>query len=328
MGKGGGGKSGGTQQVINSTEIPPYIADRLKTGLALGEDAIGSYDAAGKLVLDPYSGYEYKGDRIAGFSPDEMNTFDATRTSLGEYRPYLDDATDLANVGAQTYDADVKGMFTNSYADNVTDEMARLNTKNLMENVLPGVNDTFIKGGSFGGTRNTDFTLRAIDEAGRRLTGQQAEYLSANEADANKNMSDALTRARAGSTQLAALGNQVQSQKGIDLLRTGTIGQQIRNMDQRELDEKERVFTDARDYQKNQADYLLGIARGTAQGDKTESKTVTESKPNANPYSQLAGITAGAYGFAEGGKVRRKKKKPAKKMVKKSASKKKFKKKG
>jgi hypothetical protein len=323
VGKGGGGSSG-TQQVVNSTEIPPYIADRLKTGLALGEDAIGSYDANKNFNLDPYQAYS--GNRIAGFAPDERQAFDATRSSIGAYNPFIEQATGYAQQGAKGYDAGLKSQFANSYASNVTDEMARLSNKNLLENVLPGVNDTFIKGGTFGGTRNTDFTLRAIDEEGRRLSGQQAEYLSNNENNANSQMADALGRASAGGTQLANLGNQLQSQQGIDLLRMGTIGQQERNMNQRGLDQSYDDFVNQRDYQKNQADWLLGLARGTNDSSKTETKT--ESKPNANPYSQLAGIAAGASQFAEGGRVKRKKKKTTKKMVKKSAPKKKFKRKG
>ncbi len=322
MGKGGGGKSSGTQQVVNSTEIPPYIADRLKTGLALGEDAIGYHDANGNLVLDPYQ--PYGGNRIAGFSPDEMQAFDATRSSIGAYNPFLQQASGYAQQGAKGYDADLKGMFKNDYAKNVTDEMARLSTKNLMDNVLPGVNDTFIKGGTFGGTRNTDFTLRAIDDEGRRLSGQQADYLSQNERDANSNMAAALDRARLGGTQMAALGNQLQSQQGIDLLRMGTIGQQTRNMNQRGLDMAYQDWINQRDYQKNQADYLLGAARGTQQGQSTETQTT--SQPTGNPYSQLAGIVAGGSQLARGGKVR--KKKVAGKLVKKSAPKKKFKRKG
>lgn len=326
MGKGGGGQSSGTQQVVNSTEIPSYIADRLKTGLGLAEDAIGYTDASGNLALDPYT--PYGGDRIAGFSPDEQQAFAATRSSIGAYNPYIEQAGQYAQQGAKAYDPGIKDWFTNQYSDNVTNEMARLSSKNLMENVLPGVNDTFIKGGSFGGTRNTDFTARAIDEEGRRLTGQQAEYLSNNENNANTQMADALKRASAGGTQIANLGNQLQSQQGIDLLRMGTIGQQERNMTQRDLDLKQQDFIDQRDYQKKQADYLLGAARGTVGGQETQ--TQTKSEPTANPYSQLAGIVAGGSQLAKGGKVMRKKKGAApKKMVKKAAPKKtKFKRKG
>lgn len=324
--KGGGGSSS-TQQAVTSNTIPPYIESRLKTGLALGEDAIGSYDSRGNLVLDNYRDtYRYNAPRIADFSADEMNTFANTRNAVGEQNRFLDEAGSFARMGARSYDQDIKDQYANSYAKNVTDEMARLSSKNLLENVLPGVNDTFIKGGTFGGTRNTDFTARAIDEEARRLTGQQADYLSANEKDANANMADALGRYRQGGVDLASLGKQTQEQRGIDLLRTGTIGQQIRNMDQRRMDDDEARFIEQRDYQKNMANYLLGIASNT--GDKSGTKTETASVPNANPYSQLAGIVGGASQFAAGGKVKRKKKKVMKKMVKKSAPKKKFKRKG
>jgi len=325
VGKGGGGSSGGgTQQVVNSTEIPPYIADRLKTGLGLAEDAIGYRDANDNFALDPYN--PYGGNRIAGFSPDEQRTFDATRSSIGAYNPYIQQATDYTQQGAKAYDSGIKDFFTNDYASNVTDEMARLSSKNLLENILPGVNDTFIKGGSFGGTRNTDFTQRAIENSQRELAGVQGKYLSDNEAVANDNMSKALARSGAGGQQLAQIGNQLQSQQGIDLLRMGTIGQQQRDMNQRGLDLSYDDFQKQQDYAKEQATYLLDSARGINTQGQTTS-TSTTSQPNPNPYSQLAGIVGGASQFAGGGKVKRKKKTTAKKMVKKSAPKKKFKKK-
>lgn len=325
MGKGGGGSSSGTQQVVNSTEIPSYIADRLKTGLGLAEDAIGYRDASGNLALDPYT--PYGGNRIAGFSPDEQQAFNATRGSIGAYNPYIQQATNYTQQGAKAYDTGIKDFFTNQYASNVTDEMARLSSKNLLENVLPGVNDTFISGGSFGGTRNADFTQRAIENSQRELAGVQGKYLSDNEAVANDNMSKALGRATTGGNQLAQIGNQLQSQQGIDLLRMGTIGQQERDMNQRGLDMQYNDFLKQQNYPKEQATYLLDSARGiNTQGQTTG--TASTSKPDANPYSQLAGIVGGASQMATGGKVMRKKKTGAKKMVKKSAPKKKFKRKG
>ncbi len=325
MGKGGGGSSGGTQQVVNSTEIPSYIADRLKTGLGLAEDAIGYRDGSGNLALDPYM--PYGGNRIAGFSPDEQQAFNATRGSVGAYNPYIQQATNYTQQGAKAYDSGIKDFFTNQYASNVTDEMARLSSKNLMENVLPGVNDTFISGGSFGGTRNTDFTQRAIENSQRELAGVQGRYLSDNEATANDNMSKALGRATAGGQQLAQIGNQLQSQQGIDLLRMGTIGQQQRDMSQRGLDMAYGDFQTQKDYPKEQARYLLDAARGINTAPQGNTYKV-ESASGANPYSQLAGIVAGGAKLAKGGKVKRKKKMATKKMVKKSAPKKKFKKKG
>ena len=69
--------------------------------------------------------------------------------------------------------------YMSPYTDSVVNEIARKGTQNLMENILPGVNDTFTGGGMFGSSRHADFTNRAIRDAATGIAGEQAKALEA-----------------------------------------------------------------------------------------------------------------------------------------------------
>lgn len=69
--------------------------------------------------------------------------------------------------------------YMNPYTHGVTDEIARLGNQNLFDNVIPGVNTTFVGSGQFGSTRNADFMNRAIRDNQSTITGAQAQVLAA-----------------------------------------------------------------------------------------------------------------------------------------------------
>jgi hypothetical protein len=62
---------------------------------------------------------------------------------------------------AQTSAQDI-GQFFNPYTESVTNQIAKLGARNLSENLLPAVSDSFIRAGQFGGTRMGEFGSRAL----------------------------------------------------------------------------------------------------------------------------------------------------------------------
>lgn len=69
--------------------------------------------------------------------------------------------------------------YMSPYTGAVVNEIGRLGTQNLMENILPGVNQTFTGSGMFGSSRHGDFTNRAIRDASKAIAGEQAKALEA-----------------------------------------------------------------------------------------------------------------------------------------------------
>lgn len=86
-------------------------------------------------------------------------------------------AHQLTNTTDPALNSGVFSSYMDPYTSAVTDNIARLGNENLMENVLPGVNDTFTGAGQFGGDRNADFEQRAIRNNQREISGAQANAL-------------------------------------------------------------------------------------------------------------------------------------------------------
>ncbi len=107
--------------------------------------------------------------------------------ALQGIRDISPDVTALIQQGAQQLtkttnpglDAGTFASYMDPYTSAVTDNIARLGNENLMENVLPGVNDTFTGAGQFGGNRNAEFEERAIRNNQREISGAQANALEA-----------------------------------------------------------------------------------------------------------------------------------------------------
>jgi|GEM_PF-6699209 len=67
--------------------------------------------------------------------------------------------------------------YMSPYTSAVVNEIGRLGNQNLMENIIPGVQDQFIGSGQFGSTRNADILGRSIRDAQADISGKQAAAL-------------------------------------------------------------------------------------------------------------------------------------------------------
>jgi hypothetical protein len=97
------------------------------------------------------------------------------------------------------------GDYFNPYQQSVLDTIARQGTRNLTENLLPGVSDTFIKAGQFGSRGMGDFGERALRDT-------QEAILNAQSTAAQQGYSQALGASQADlarQQQLAATAGQL-----------------------------------------------------------------------------------------------------------------------
>lgn len=89
--------------------------------------------------------------------------------SLGVANPLVSKGTGSWTQNASAY--------MSPYTSAVTDRIAQLGARNLSENLLPAVNKTFIGSGQFGGSRNAEFTNRALRDTQESVLGQQSNAL-------------------------------------------------------------------------------------------------------------------------------------------------------
>lgn len=297
----------------------------------------------GKAYAATGEGYQpYNAPRIAGFAPEQEQAFQMTQQGIGSYQPYLSQAQGLTQQATQgsglgaaspylqqgtaSFGSRV-GEYMNPYTENVVNRIGELSGRNLRENILPGINRTFIGGGTFGGSRSAEFMNRAVRDANESALAEQNRALQAGYGQAADIFSGEASRAlTAGSTagqlggsdlsrllsagtQQANLGQQQQQMQGVDTAALAGVGAQRQGLAQTSADLAYQDFERQRDYPYSQVQKLAGIG-GTLQ--VPEARSTTAPAPNqtaANIGSILGGLgtLAGAFNFKKGGKVRAKK---------------------
>ena len=258
-------------------------------------DTQGLISKANAIAAQPYSEYAgTKPPRVADFTADQNRAFDLTRANVGSFQPALNTAQGALNQAATPFDANTFAQFQSPYLTGVTDRIAQLGARNLSENLLPQINDTFTKAGQFGSTRNADFVGRALRDTQESILGKQAETLQAGQDAAMRAYESAMGRGVAAGQQLGALG-QLQQSLGIkDAAALETIGQTQQALGQRNLDTAMQDYLEKRDYDRNNIAFLNQAIRGLQAPTTT---TTIGSQPVSNfqpsPLAQVGGTVAG-----------------------------------
>jgi hypothetical protein len=212
----------------------------------------------------------------------------------------------------------------NPYIQNVVSGIGAQAGRNLTENILPGINRTFVGGGTFGGSRSAEFTQRAIRDANTAALSAQNEALQKGYENAQGQFNTEANRYLTASPYMAALGKQQQEQQNMDFAGLEQIGSQRQQLAQRSADLAYQDFENQRDFPLYQAQQLAAIGgQPTASG----SGTTIATAPKPSTTGQiLGGLTSavgllgatGAFGnsgwlkFKDGGKIDIKKAKNSK----------------
>lgn len=272
--------------------------------------------------------------RVAGFTPDQNASFNTVRNGIGSWGRNLDNANieafdagtyDVGAAATPYYQQAAEGFPTNvsrymsPYISGVTDEIARLGTENLSENLLPAVNDQFVGAGQYGSGRNEEFVNRAVRDTGREILGQQSQALQAGYGQAGQlygqdvnallgagqgiaqaTNQDA-SNARSQAELYANLGGTQQGLNLKDAAALQSVGDQQQALGQRSLDTAYGDFLEQRDYPKTQTSYLSSIIRGynpPTSTSSTQTGTANANQLAPSTLSQLGGLAAGATGLA------------------------------
>ena len=137
--------------------------------------------------------------------------------ALNAANPYLTAASQSAAGGIDQY--------MSPYQTGVMDAIAKQGARNLSENLLPNVSDSFIKAGQFGGTRMGEFGSRAVRDTQEAILNQQAQL-------ANQGYGQALGASQADLARQAQLAGTVGSISGADLSRVLQGAGQYQNLAQ------------------------------------------------------------------------------------------------
>ena len=214
--------------------LPQWYTDYTK-GIIAKADAIAA---------QPYQ--PYGGPRLAGFTGDQKDAFQGTRDMQGQYQSTMDKsikgarqsgdptaAVDSANPwlqksGQAAYET--VGNYMNPYNDAVTNRIAQLGARNLQENLMPSINQDFVRAGQYGSSAMMGEVGKALRDTQESVLAQQSNVLQSG-------YNNAMTAAQSDAARYGdigqAYGNLTLSgqQQQLDANRTaagiGTAAQQM-----------------------------------------------------------------------------------------------------
>jgi hypothetical protein len=304
-------------------------------------------ERARNLGAEPY--HEFQGIRIAPFSPLQTQAFNLAETYSApnpqygvaneaienalnrniygkEVQPYLQRGTTAPGA------AEI-GQFLNPYQQQVVENIGRLGSRNLMENILPGVQNRFISSGQYGSTGHQNLTNRAIRDTQEAILQAQANSLyggyntalqsalGQQERQLQAGQLAGTTAGRDAERQLLgaeALQNLAGAEQTYGLRGTGVLSQLGAQQQQQEQNAANTAYQDFL-AQKRHPYQQLQFEHETARGLPISSQIYTSNiqpvqppLPQASPYTQAGGLVAGLagtmnqrQGYAHGGAVKK-----------------------
>lgn len=266
-----------TSESVSTPTLPDWYSDLAKNIVAKGSAIAGA----------PYQ--PYTGQAIAERTPMQQQAGTLVSGMVGQQQPAL-------NTAQATQTA-----LTDPNLNALNTEIARLGTRNLTENLLPAIDQTFIGAGQFGGGRQQEFQSRALRDTSANILGAQAQAMLQGNQQALQAARDLMSGATTGQNlalqQAAALE---------------TAGKQEQAQTQANLDYARQQFGEERDYPRDMTYYLSNLLRGNAPPAATVSSGTAPYAGNAMGPSGLSTLLAGTltagalsnlFGKARGGQV-------------------------
>ena len=253
----------------------------------------GMIAKANAVAAEPFR--LYSGPRVADFTQDQLSAFKAAQNAAGVYKPFVNDAlksytqagSSSAMNAANPYFSQAsktipQGVsdYMNPYTSQVTDRLGQLANRQLSEQIIPTIQNQFIGGGSFGGSRSgtalgksmrdlQESTLaaqsqaleRGYSQAGQQFQNEQQRLAQMGQSAGTLQNQD-LQRLMALGSQYADLGKQTQAMGLTEAATLGDIGSQEQQLRQRGLDLAYQDFIEQRDNPKNMISFLNSAIRG------------------------------------------------------------------
>lgn len=192
----------------------------------LARSNIGSTDAVNQQALDDINQYGNFSGLQTGIQALDAEGNPQNYSETSQVSPLVQNALPALNQSSAAYTQnalsqngadqtvpDVINQYMNPYNSAVTDQLATLGNRNLFENVLPGINSTFVGGGAFGGSRNNLFVGNAVRDSDANILAQQNSALQSG-------YNDATSAAQSDLSRLTGQAETEGTDYGNDLSRT------------------------------------------------------------------------------------------------------------
>jgi hypothetical protein len=300
----------------------------------MSDYTLGLLNRANAVAAEPYQAYTQP--RLADFTPQQQSAFDLTSQSVGAFNKPVQNAITLAqnavnnnaSAAAQPYLTEANqtapGVISNymsPYTNDVVNRIGELGTRNLTENLAPGIMANFVRSGQYGSTGQQAAIGKALRDTQESTLAQQNQALASGYNQAMQAAQQDLSRqgnlgqvagnlaSQTATNQLSAagqLGNLANVGQGVnlkDLAALEAVGQTQQQQDQKNLDLAYQDFLEQRQYPSQQLSMLNSLVRGLPYStSQNTTATGPASTYQASPLSQIAGA-ASLYNALSGVKV-------------------------
>ena len=252
------------------------------------------------------TGYQdYPGERIAGFTPEELAAMQGISGLVGAGAKYFDPATNLAKGLGERFTADTAQSYMNPYQQSVVDVEKR-KAREDFDQTMQGIGTKAVGAGSFGGSRQAILEGEATSDLGQRLGDIQAIGTKQAFDDARKAFEAQKGRERLSGSALASLGQQAPNQALKELTALAGVGEAGRGMEQNKYDMAYQNFLDRQNFAGN----ALGDYAGMVYGFPTQGfQKQTQGFAQPSGFQNLMGVIGAgkslfpSFGFKEGGHI-------------------------
>jgi hypothetical protein len=232
----------GYQTGTSTTSGPQWLQDAYKKLATNATD----------LASQSYQGWT--GQNVADPSADTQSAWDTARSNVGNYQPYLDQASSaLKQSSAPITSADVQ-TFMNPYQDSVTKGL----TQNFSENVLPQLQDKFVSAGQSRSPQEAELTGRAS----RDLNTSIGQSLAGAYQGAMNSLLQQRSQQGQAASQYGQLASQASNLGQQDVNSLGSIGNAQDTRAQSNLDAQKQEFQSQKQYPYQQLQFLSSIYGG------------------------------------------------------------------
>lgn len=300
-----------TQYGTTVENIPKWMSD-YSQGILAKANAVAA------------EGYQaYGGARIAGLTPEQKTAQELTKTNVGAWQPYAQEAgeliqrsTALSPLEAATPFLEQAGQrapeavdeYMNPYIQNVLDRNVALSQRTLEEKFLPSLQGSFAGAGQFGSERMMRSGERGVRDISENLAEQNRAALAGAYGQAvGQFQTDAQREAQlAGTTgelarqtgamdleaadRMGALGQTIAGSGARDAAALEAVGAGDQALTQRSLDLAYKDFEAQRDFPKTQLDWMNQLAKGLPAGSSTTTSQQVPTPTGPSGLQQLAGL--------------------------------------
>jgi len=306
MGKGGQMQPQQQVQTTKTSDIPeiykPYVSDVLSRAQSESNQGYTPYNA----------------QRIAQFTPEQLQAFSMVPGAANAYQGSLADAAQSAQLSTQQFPNVDISKYINPYVQNVVD-VQKNQAQRDYDIAQAGRDAAAARSNAFGGGRAFVENSMAQDNLARLKDQIQAQGLSSAWTNAGQLFNQDRASALSASQNLQGLG-AVQQGLGLNAANAvAGVGAQKQGMEQSNLSQSYQDFLNQRDWNKNQINWLSSVVQGF--NPQATDSTTNEMKYAAAPSTstQLLGLGSilaggaklgglwkdgGLVGYADGGSVK------------------------